>query len=160
MAEPIYGRFDEATYQRRGNDPHLERDGQRYRITELVPRMDGGANYQAVLDPVMVQQPFVILRREDVDDAQGMRRAIAEQSEAAPDEEVETWPEVDLDKLIGPEDVAKQPAPVEQWKPPEFPPLPPPPLKTWAKRKGLWAGRGPVSNKARAAYAKEFGDAG
>jgi hypothetical protein len=44
----IYGRFTESELDRRQGDPHVQVGARRYRITELVHRMDGGANYQAV----------------------------------------------------------------------------------------------------------------
>jgi hypothetical protein len=44
----VYGRFTDTELERQGSNPYVEQGGRRYRITELVNRMEGGANYQAV----------------------------------------------------------------------------------------------------------------
>lgn len=44
----VYGRLTPYELEKQGKDPYLRMGGRTFRITELVPRMEGGANYQAV----------------------------------------------------------------------------------------------------------------
>src|SRR5262245_32410755 len=56
----IYGRFTDAELERRGDDPYVWEGDRCYQLTEVVRRMDGGANYQAkeYTGPVAPAQPL------------------------------------------------------------------------------------------------------
>jgi len=60
----VYGRFTDAELEKRGSDPFVWEGGRRFRISELVRRMDGGANYQAKEDDAMPVVPEDVGRFE------------------------------------------------------------------------------------------------
>lgn len=138
----VYGRLTPYELDKQGSDPFIMQGGRRYRITELVTRMDGGANYQAV--------------EIGVEDLHDTLLRVADQKDEPP-------------AAMAPVPVAPVPGgpEVEQGArariaDPE-PPLPddglppsPPSLKDWARTHG-WRGVGPISAAIRQQYRDEFG---
>lgn len=59
MSEPLYGRFDEDEYKRRGGDRHLIQNGKHYRIAEFAPQIDGSVRYQAWEVDMPLAEPVV-----------------------------------------------------------------------------------------------------
>ena len=133
VAEPIYRQLDKGQYQSRGDDRTWFENGRAYRITELVPRLDGGANFQAV--EVKTDAPAPV------------RANTPSAPENASLVELELKPEVPA-----PPPYVDPPLP----EPPEFPPLPQQPLKEWARTRG-WTGHGPIPKLLKAEYAEKYG---
>ncbi len=132
----VYGRLTDYELEKQGKDPYIRTGGRTYRITELVHRHDGGANYQA-----------------------------KEVTESEPEPAEPTMPEPTpivtvgggISRTIEPQKtsmVYKDP-PLPEPKP--FPKLPPPPLAKWAKDQGLYKGHGPVPKAAKDKYRETYG---
>jgi hypothetical protein len=130
----VYGRLTPYELDKQGRDPYITTGGRRYRITELIARHDGGANYQA-----------------------------KEVTESEPEPPQPAMPEptrpagIENGALVVHQPPA-EPAPEPEWTPPEFPPIAPA-LTVWAREHG-WSGIGRISNAVREAYKAEFGREG
>jgi hypothetical protein len=131
----VYGRLTPYELDKQGRDPYIRTGGRRYRITELVPRHDGGANYQAKevtesepepAEPVMPEPTYAT----GIEDG-----ALVVHVPSPPETSMATTE--------------------EEWTPPEFPPIVPP-LTKWARQHG-WTGTGRIPKVIRLAYATEFG---
>jgi hypothetical protein len=124
-----YGRLTPHELDKQGNDPYIEAGGRRYRITELVPRHDGGANYQA-------------------------REVTESDPEPLEPQMPEPTPVVSVGGGVA---VAHNPyvdPPLPEPRP--FRPIVPT-LAAWAKNEGLWAGVGRIPKSAKAKYVETFG---
>lgn len=130
----VYGRLTPYELDKQGGNPYIRTGGRRYRITELVARHDGGANYQA----------------------QEVTESEPEPAEPTMPEPVQPVGIEDGAVVVHVPAPAANAEPVEaEWSPPDFKPIAPP-LTKWARDHG-WSGIGRIPNAVREAYAAEFG---
>jgi hypothetical protein len=123
----VYGRLTDYELDKQGVDPYIETGGRRYRITELVRRHDGGANYQA-----------------------------KEVTESEPEPPEPEMPEPTVVVSVGGGVSVTheyQDPPLPEPKP--FKPIAPP-LDVWARKNG-WVGKGRISRAIREKYRETFG---
>lgn len=151
MTEPIYRQLTKEQFQPGGLGRYWTENGRRFRITEVVPRMDGGANFQAY---EVAGEPVLEIHNVGTDAGFAM----------PPELEGESM--VSLGNRWGLKEDARA---REEWQPPApedemvIAPKaemvvqgPPPKLADYARKNG-WTGHGPISKVIREKYTAEFG---